>query len=194
MNSLGGNNSCVIMHQERVLTLAYRNKTYIAFDGETDLRSYNLMCAWHSNENIEFDFFNAHDLNTALDSSLPETIIARLRERLANTKQAIVLVGDTTRDKAARPKSFLHYEVEAIRRRGIPVVFANLNQSRSVQTSKLPAGLDSSYFTVSVSWQPKIIRYALDNYVDEFAKNEANGRPVSNARLYPPSVYTGLGL
>jgi hypothetical protein len=177
-----------------VFILAYRNKTYIAFDGEADLRSYNMMCAWKSNENIDFDFYNAHDLNTALDSSDPETIIARLRERLANTKQAIVLVGDTTCAKAARPKSFLHYEVEAIRRRGIPVVFANLNGVRIVQSQKLPAGLDSNYFTVSVSWQPKIIKYALDNYIDEFVKNETNGRAITVARLYPASVYTGLGL
>jgi hypothetical protein len=173
-----------------MFTLAYRNKTYIAFDGEADLGSYNLMRAWHSNQHIEFDFYNAHELNTALDSSDPETIIARLRERLANTKQAILLVGDTTRAKAARPKSFLRYEVEAIRRRGIPVVFANLNGDKGIQRQKLPAGLDSNYFTVSVSWQPKIIKYALDNYVDEFVKNEANGRTITDARLYPASVYT----
>ena len=83
--------------------MAYR----IAFDGVGDLHAYRLMQAWKKNENIDFNFYDAHDLNTALDTSKPETIIARLRERLANAKQAILLVSNTTRSKAARKDTFL---------------------------------------------------------------------------------------
>ncbi|GHO98467.1 molecular chaperone Tir [Reticulibacter mediterranei] len=174
--------------------MAYRNKTYIAFDGEADLYAYRMMQAWRENEHIDFDFHNAHDLNTARDTSQPETIIARLRERLANTKQAILLVGDTTRSKAARETSFLHYEVEAVRRRGLPVVFANLNQSRKVQTLKLPESLASNYYTISVAWQPKIIKYALDEYVAEFQNNLIADAPKIEPYYYKDFVYEGLGL
>ena len=49
--------------------MAYRNKTYVAFDGDKDMRYYNLMKAWKQNDNTNFNFYNAHDLNTARDSS-----------------------------------------------------------------------------------------------------------------------------
>lgn len=62
--------------------MAYRNKTFVSFASE-DIRSYRLMEAWRSNRNIEFDFHDAHDLNTARDTSDAETIRRRLRERLA---------------------------------------------------------------------------------------------------------------
>jgi hypothetical protein len=70
--------------------MAYRNKTYVAFASE-DINIYYLMQAWKENENIDFDFFDAHDLNTARDSSLNETIKDKLRERLSNSKQAVIL-------------------------------------------------------------------------------------------------------
>lgn len=174
--------------------MSYRNKTYIAFDGAKDLYAYRMMQAWREHEHIDFDFYDAHDLNTALDTSMPETIIARLRERLANAKQVVLLVSDTTRSKATDKNTFLYYEVEAVRRRGLPVVFANLNGSRDVQRLKLPETLASVYYTVSVSWQPKIIMYALDNYVNEFQNNLAVDNPKMGPQYYRDSVYKDLGL
>jgi hypothetical protein len=49
--------------------MAYRNKTYVTFDGDSDIRYYNLMKAWRQNDNTDFNFYDAHDLNTALDTS-----------------------------------------------------------------------------------------------------------------------------
>jgi hypothetical protein len=72
--------------------MAYRNKTFVSFASE-DLSSYRLMTAWKANKNIEFNFIDAHDLNTALDTSQPETIRRRLRERVTNTKQVVLLLG-----------------------------------------------------------------------------------------------------
>jgi hypothetical protein len=71
--------------------MSSRNKTYVAFASE-NIRSYWLMEAWHANQNIEFNFFNAHDLYVSRDTSQPETIKRNLRERLKNAKQ-IVLFG-----------------------------------------------------------------------------------------------------
>lgn len=62
--------------------MAYRNKTFVSFASE-DINSYRLMCAWKGNRNIAFDFHDAHDLNIALDTSQPDTIRRRLRERLS---------------------------------------------------------------------------------------------------------------
>ena len=61
--------------------MAYRNKTFVSFASE-DIAYYRLMTAWRENQHIDFSFHDAHDLNDALDTSQPETIRRRLRERL----------------------------------------------------------------------------------------------------------------
>ena len=66
--------------------MAYKNKTYIAFDGDNDMRYYRLMTAWSANEGFDFEFHNAHDLNTSRDSSQEESIKTQLRARFANSK------------------------------------------------------------------------------------------------------------
>jgi hypothetical protein len=169
--------------------MAYRNKTFVSFASE-DIRSYWLMCAWRANKKIDFNFHDAHDLNIALDTSNPETIRRRLRERLANTKQIVLLVGDQTRATAARSSRFLYYEVEVITRLGLPVVFANLNGSRRAQQRRMPQRL-AAHYTMSVSFQPAIIRYALDEFVDGYT---AAKRTKTGPHYYKPFVYTQLGL
>jgi hypothetical protein len=49
--------------------MAYRNKTYVAFDGDNDIHYYRLMKAWKQNNHSDFKFYDAHDINTASDSS-----------------------------------------------------------------------------------------------------------------------------
>ena len=168
--------------------MSYRNKTYVAFASE-DIKSYYLMKAWRDNENIDFNFIDAHDLNTALDTSQPDTIRRRLRERLANTKQVVVLVGDVTSPKAALSGSFLYYEIEVIESLSLPVVFANLNQYRKAEEIRMPSKLRSPYYTMSVSFQPKIIKYALDDYAEGYEDSTNEG-----AYWYKETVYKELGL
>jgi len=175
--------------------MAYRNKTFVGFASE-DIKSYRLMQAWNKNEKIDFNFYDAHDLNTALDTSKPETIKRRLRERLSNAKQIIVLVGDGTRKKAAKLDSFIHYEVEVISKLKLPIVFANLNQSRESQSNRIPAVLGSPLYTISTSFQPKIIQHALDEFPDAFEKNEktSGDSKKTGPYYYKESVYKKLGL
>lgn len=77
--------------------MSYRNKTYVSFDGDTDMHYYRLMQAWTQNDYMNFDFYNAHDLNRARDTSTEESIKTQLSERLRNTKVFIILVGENTR-------------------------------------------------------------------------------------------------
>lgn len=173
--------------------MAYRNKTYVAFASE-DISSYRLMTAWRENERIDFNFLDAHSLNVALDTSQRDTIRARLRERLANTKQSVVLISSTTKRKAADPNSFLYYEIEVIDKLNLPVVFVNIDGSRRILTSKLPTKLAHPYYTISVSFQPKIIQHALDDYVTEFNSNAQASTPRIGPHYYKDSVYEKLGL
>lgn len=171
--------------------MAYRNKTYVAFASE-DIDYYWMMTAWKKNQNIDFNFHDAHDINTALDTSQPETIRRRLAERLTNTKQCVVLISDTTKPKAARSNTFLYYEVEAIARRGLPVVFVNLNKSRRIQSGKLPATLTEQY-SISIPFGQKIVMHALDNFPEAFAENARSGSK-TGPHHYVDSVYERLGL
>jgi hypothetical protein len=105
-------------------------------------------------------------------------------------------VGDETRKKAAKPDTFIHYEVEVISRLGLPIVFANLNQSRESQSNRIPAALGSPLYTISTSFQPKIIQYALDEFPVAFEKNErATGESKKTGPYYyKTTVYEKLGI
>ncbi len=93
--------------------MSYRNKTYVAFASE-DIKSYRLMEAWRDNDNIDFSFFDAHDLYIARDTSKPETIKGRLTERMKNAKQFVLLGSRTAKRKGSDGQSFLAHEVKAM--------------------------------------------------------------------------------
>jgi hypothetical protein len=61
--------------------MAYRNKIYVAFDADNDIRYYRLMQAWKQNDNTNFNFYDAHDLTNIMPWSTEESIKASLRER-----------------------------------------------------------------------------------------------------------------
>lgn len=174
--------------------MAYRNKTFVSFASE-DIHYYRLMCAWNENEKFDFDFHDAHNINVARDSSQAETINRRLRERLINTKQVVMLVGDVTRKKAADPDTFVYYEARTILKLDLPIIFANVNRSREAQTNRIPEILLKTY-TISTSFGPTIIKYALDHFPVDY---EANRRRPEAEQLKGPyhylaSVYEGLNL
>jgi hypothetical protein len=171
--------------------LAYRNKTYVAFASE-DITSYHLMEAWKANKHIDFNFFDAHDLNVALDTSQPETIKRRLRERLANTKQAVLLGSPDARRKGGDGKSFLDFEVKALLEMEIPIVIANLDGGRTVKRANIPEAICSSnQYTLCVSFQPAIIKKALDDFIERFPEDN---KTKSGLYEYKASVYDSLGL
>lgn len=169
--------------------MSYRNKTYIAFASE-DISSYRLMEAWRENQNIDFDFFDAHDLYVSRDTSKPETIKANLRERMKTAKQFVLLGSANAKKKGGDGTSFLAYEVETMVSLGLPVVVANLDGGRKIDRNFIPKPLlDDDYYTMSVSFQSKIIKYALDNYASKFASSNNTG-----PYYYKASVYESLGL
>ena len=81
--------------------MSYQNKTYVAFASE-DIKYYRLMEAWRENKKIDFNFYDAHDLYIARDTSLPETIKRNLRQRLKNAKQVVLLGSRDARKKGGR--------------------------------------------------------------------------------------------
>jgi len=167
--------------------MSYRNKTYVIFDGDEDMWAYRLMSAWKSNENIDFNFYNAHDLNSARDTSTEESIKAQLRERMSSAKQALVLVGEKTKDL----RKFIPWEIELARKKDLPIIVANLNEKRTYDPSLCPPSIGNEVYTIHISFNAKIIQYALDYFPDDYNKNKNKNQGNYHYKEY---IYKDLGL
>ena len=167
--------------------MAYRNKVFVSFDGDSDVHYYRLMQAWKQNDRTAFNFFDAHDINTALDTSTEETIKRRLSERLSNARIVASLIGERTRYLY----KFVRWELEQAVSRGIPVIGVNLNGGRFQDTNLCPPVLRDE-LVVYISFQPVILQYALENWPAEHARLRLQG--MTGPRYYRGDAYTRLGL
>lgn len=147
--------------------MSYRNKTYIIFDADNDMHYYRMMQAWKQNTNTEFNFYNAHDLNVIWKHSNEHTIKRRLRERMNNAKQVIVLVGDNTKNLY----KYVRWEIEVALSLGLPIIAVNLDKSNT-ENPKTPAILKNRAYFVSVPFSLKKIKHALDYFPAEFNNNK----------------------
>lgn len=166
--------------------MAYRNKTYICFDGDTDMSYYRMMTAWHANQKFSFEFQNAHDLNTARDSSQEESIKRQLRERFANSKELIVLIGERTKLLT----KFVRWEMEVALKLGLPIIGVNLNGSKR-RDERCPSAIQNE-LALFVPFGAKIIEYAMDNWPTSHAARKVKGE--TGAFYYNDKVYESLGL
>lgn len=139
--------------------MAYRNKTYVCFDGDSDIHYYRLMQAWHQSDHTNFSFYNAHDLNYARDSSLEASIKRQLRERLANSKVFVVLIGATTRYLF----KFVRWEMEQALSLGLPIIAVNLNGLRAQDPNRCPPIIRDE-LAVHISFNAKIMETALTEW------------------------------
>ncbi|CAK1697270.1 TIR domain-containing protein [Vibrio crassostreae] len=149
--------------------MSYKNKTYVMFDADSDIATYRLMTAWKANKNIDFDFHNAHELNNLRRTASEITIKRKLRERLNNTKQAVLLVGNHTKNLY----KFVRWEIEVAIELDIPIVAVNLCNSNSDTKNTPPILRDRAYF-VSIPFEMKKIKYALDNFPSEYHRKKSN--------------------
>lgn len=137
--------------------MPYRNKTYVAFDGDNDIRYYWLMKAWKQNDGFDFNFHDAHDLNQAYDSSKEESIKQQLRVRLQNSKLFILLVGEHTKYL----RKFVPWEIEQAVRLDLPIIVVNLNKYRKIDFQYCPTDLISC-LSLHIPYSPTVIQYAMD--------------------------------
>lgn len=166
--------------------MSYRNKTYVIFDGDNDMWAYAYMKGWKENENIDFNFYDAHDIRPLTDRALEETVKRRLRERMASAKQAIVLIGENTKNLYR----FVRWEMELSLKKDIPIVAVNLNGKRQMDSDRCPSIIRDEYL-VHISFKMKIIKYALDNFPTVYHSRDPEEK---GDRYYINEVYEKLGL
>lgn len=167
--------------------MAYRNKTYICFDGDNDIHYYRLMQAWHQNDRTPFSLLNAHDLNTARDNSHELSIKRQLRERLLNTKVFVVLIGSNTRYLT----KFVRWEMEQALALGLPIICVNLNGMRQQDSVRCPPVIRDR-LCMYICFNAAILQYALEHWPQQHLVESTKG--MTGPFFYRPTTYSTLGL
>lgn len=122
--------------------MANRTGTYVAFDGlgktdpsQSDQKYYRTLQMWNANNSIDFKITNSHEKTYQVrDTSTPDTLKARIQERLRASKNVLVILSSDTRKSG----SMLSYEIE-----------------QAVDTYKLP--LVIAYIGYQVVLQPRLL-------------------------------------
>ncbi len=166
--------------------MAYRNKVYVSMDADSDIRYYWLMKAWKQNDNTNFDFYDAHDINNCYDKSV-ESIKASLSERFQNSKVFVLLVGEHTRFLY----KYVRWEIEQAIKRELPIIVVNLNGLRFMDVNLCPP-IVKEELAVHISFNAKILQYALETWPQRFY--ELKGAKKSGPYHYAEQVYKELGL
>jgi len=167
--------------------MAYKNKTYVAFDADSDIRYYHLMQAWKQKDNSSFNFYNAHDSNNIWDQSMEQTIKRRLKERFIDTKIFVLLVGEKTKFLYR----FVKWEIDTALSMGLPIIVVNLNGKRSIDSGKCPPILKDE-LALHVSFNSKIIQKSLEDWKgihEKYVKEDKTG-----PHYFKDNVYTNLEL
>jgi hypothetical protein len=107
--------------------MPYRNGTYIAFHAEgttdptvSDIKYFNIMKAWHEHDDIDFRFVNSHDkVSSVRDTRKLITLFASFRERLSNSKNFILIVGNRTRFDTDCVPYEIRYAIDTC---GLPII------------------------------------------------------------------------
>ncbi|MPN13133.1 hypothetical protein SDC9_160453 [bioreactor metagenome] len=145
------------------------------------------MQAWKQNDNTNFDFFDAHDLNTISDSNQEETIKRKLREKLLNSKVFVILIGESTKYLY----KFVRWEIEQALSLGLPIIAVNLNGKRAIDSELSPPILREE-LAIYISFNSSILQYALENWGASHNTYVSQGK--KGPYYYKSNVYDDLGL
>ena len=161
--------------------MANRTGTYFAFDGlgetnpaKSDFRFYATIRGWNEKKGIEFKFVNSHEKASAVrDTSKLATLQASIRQRLAASKNMVIILSDDTR----RTGSLLSFEIEkAVDTCSLPLIVAHTGYSSVVKPVDLsyrwPDALakrlnDGSASAIHIPFKQK----ALFNAISRFTVN-----------------------
>ncbi len=149
--------------------MAKRTRTYVCFDADNDMEYYRTMQMWKANDNIDFDFNNAHELNTLRATSSEETIKAKLRERMKNSKMLVVLIGDDTKNLY----KYIRWEIELALEMDIPIIAVNINGKKE-RDDKLCPPILKDELALHINFGSRIMQYALDNWPQSYTKHKSN--------------------
>lgn len=181
--------------------MAYRNGTYVAFHAEgtsdpteTDMKYYRLLTAWHEHDGIDFNMINSHDKTAAVrDTSKRQTLISRLKERLNNSKNMVLIIGETTRLDNDWVPFEVRYAVDSCE---IPIIAAYPDYNSILAPAKLrtlwPAALktridDETARVIHVPFKKEPLKAAISKF-------SHNNLPQGSLVIWTRETYREWGL
>lgn len=132
-------------------------RTFVGFSS-SDIHCYRMMLAWKASEHIDFNFADCQ-LNQEINSNDEAYIKRKCRDRIQMAGKFILLIGEDTKSK----HKYVRWEAEVAKEKGCTIIGVNLNQSRSFDAVRCPPVLND-IGAVFISFRPKIIAHALENF------------------------------
>jgi len=137
---------------------------YVAFDGDNDKWAYGFMKGWKTNDRVDFDFDDAHDLDTMTARAQGEAYVkSKLKERMKASDALVVIVGSKTKNLY----KFVRWEIEFAQELGLPIIVTNLNNKSRMDSDLCPAILRDSC-AVHIPFKKDAIKHALAQWPREF--------------------------
>jgi len=153
--------------------MGYRNKTYVAFDGDKDMWAYSFMKGWKALDNIDFNFHDAHSIQELTSRAESESYIKRiLRERLDNSKEFIILLGEDTK----RLRKYVQWEIEIAMEMDLPIIVVNLNKKNRLDYENCPVPL-RNHTCIHGPFKKDYILKAMEDFTPKYKryKNQFTG-------------------
>ena len=98
--------------------MTQRTKTYVAFDGDVDLTTFQSLEKWSQDKDYPFDLIFARNINYSQESSLPQSIINQLEKKLDSCKNFILIIGSKTNNMR---KTIIQYEIRYALQNKLPI-------------------------------------------------------------------------
>ena len=180
--------------------MAYRSGTYIAFDGLgltnpalSDFRYYSIMQAWTSHKSIDFNYVDSHDKTYAVrDASLRATLESRIRERLSNSKNVVVILSSDTRKSG----SMLTYEIEqAVDRYALPLIVTYVDYEVIASPGQLSSYWPNAMRTRILNKAAKAIHipFVKDALLDAISQFNYSKLPATSLNFYNEDAHLSFG-
>lgn len=155
---------------------------YVAFDGDKDRWAYAFMKGWKTNNRVDFDFEDAHDLDAMTSRAQNEAYVkANLKERMKKSDALVVIVGESTKNLY----KFVRWEIENAIDLGLPIIVTNLNNKTRMDPDRCPAIL-RDLSAVHIPFKKDAIKHALANWPGEWRRLSTQDK-ADGARYYDKS-------
>jgi hypothetical protein len=169
--------------------MGYKDPTYVIFDGDQDKWAYAFMKGWNKNENIDFDFRDAHDLDSMTGRAQDEQYVKGiLRERMQQSSAVVLILGEKTKNL----HKFVRWELELALELGRPIIVTNLNEKREIDRDLCPAIIKDAC-AVHVPFKLVAVKNALDAWPASFRRLDAAAKK-AGPRHYAAEIYKSWGL
>jgi len=137
---------------------------YVAFDGDKDKWAYAYMKGWKSNERVDFDFEDAHDLDHMTGRAQNEYYVKSiLKERMQRSDAFVLIVGESTRYLF----EFVRWEIELALQLDLPIIVVNLNNKTIMDSERCPPILQNAC-AIHIPFKKDAIKFALEDFTKAF--------------------------